>query len=268
MQQHEEPEDDEEAQFREQLRLAMEASKAETEASQRQPKFRGGASNTTTSKSTARELEASEPSSSSGTPTAWLSERAQMERERLARLKRMRGESVDEGPSTRTSEGSDARSGASGGGEPPRKRQAPEMRRDSSANNTRASSSRAGGGNQGELFWDGEVRQTKNKHVDAGKNGEDGKPVFGLTSAIGNVRLFLYSLVVSRPADLPLLCLAGWIILRNQNSLSPSSPPMPTKSPGSIRSLTRPRPSCSSHSQTRARGAERLSRRYCLIGSR
>ena len=39
------------------------------------------------------------------------------------------------------------------------------------------------------LFWDGEIRQTTNKHVERGKNGEDGNPVWRLSEIIGDVCL-------------------------------------------------------------------------------
>ncbi|THH13363.1 hypothetical protein EW146_g6842 [Bondarzewia mesenterica] len=37
-----------------------------------------------------------------------------------------------------------------------------------------------------DVFWDGEVRQTANKHVEKEKNGEDGKPVWRLSEIIGD----------------------------------------------------------------------------------
>lgn len=116
-----------------------------------------------------------------------------MEKERLARLKRLRGDSVDDGM------------GGGGGGkpEPPKKRKTPETRevRGGATQSNASSSSRGRNAPKGtvtqeeEVFWDGEVRQTRNKHVDQGKNGEDGKPVFGLTSIIGDVNCFVSNFV-------------------------------------------------------------------------
>ena len=40
---------------------------------------------------------------------------------------------------------------------------------------------------EGEVFWDGELRQNANMHVGPRRNGEDGKPVFRLTDMIGGV---------------------------------------------------------------------------------
>jgi len=45
---------------------------------------------------------------------------------------------------------------------------------------------------EGEMFWDGELRQTANMHVDPGRNGEDGKPVFRLSEIIGDVRYVVH----------------------------------------------------------------------------
>lgn len=96
-----------------------------------------------------------------------------------------------------------------GGGnkpEPPKKRKTPETRgvRTGVTNpSSNASSSRSGNSSkgtvtgEGEMFWDGEVRQTRNKHVDKGKNGEDGKPVFGLTDVIGDVKSIILLLLCS-----------------------------------------------------------------------
>ena len=47
------------------------------------------------------------------------------------------------------------------------------------------------------LFWDGEIRQTANKHVERGKNGEDGKPVWRLSEIIGDVCLLSQSHLLS-----------------------------------------------------------------------
>lgn len=135
-----------------------------------------------------------------------------MEKERLARLKRLRGESMDD---------------EMGGGskpEPPKKRKTPETRGAGTGvtnPSSRASSSRSGKASkgtlmgEGEMFWDGEVRQTRNKHVDKGKNGENGKPVFGLTDIIGDVKSLSFSFPASR---FPLRLLTPTTLHRPQKS--------------------------------------------------
>lgn len=104
-----------------------------------------------------------------------------MEKERLARLKRLRGESMDD----------EMGGGGRSKPEPPKKRKTPETRGtatgNSDASSLRGNASKGTLTGEGEMFWDGKVRQTRNKHVDKGKNGEDGKPVFGLTDIIGDV---------------------------------------------------------------------------------
>jgi tyrosyl-DNA phosphodiesterase-1 len=50
-----------------------------------------------------------------------------------------------------------------------------------------------------EVFWDGELRQTANAHVELGRNGEDGRPIFRLSQIIGDVSLLFYSTYVRRP---------------------------------------------------------------------
>jgi tyrosyl-DNA phosphodiesterase-1 len=49
-----------------------------------------------------------------------------------------------------------------------------------------------------EVFWDGELRQTANAHVELGRNGEDGRPIFRLSQIIGDVSRFFYSTYVRR----------------------------------------------------------------------
>ena len=52
-----------------------------------------------------------------------------------------------------------------------------------------------------EVFWDGELRQTANAHVETGHNGDDGRPVFRLSQIIGDVSpVFLLS---SPPSPTP-----------------------------------------------------------------
>jgi tyrosyl-DNA phosphodiesterase-1 len=100
-------------------------------------------------------------------------ERAQLEQERLTRLKRLCGELHPQST------------------EPPSKRQA-LSREMSSASALEAGPSRRERGREivnedAEVFWDGELRQTANAHVEVGHNGEDGRQVFRLSQIIGDV---------------------------------------------------------------------------------
>jgi tyrosyl-DNA phosphodiesterase-1 len=101
----------------------------------------------------------------------FLTERAQLEQERLARLKRLRGDSSEDSHRTVP---------------PPPKRSTPSRTTNcASASQEEVVDDREEGE---EVFWDGELRQTANKHVDPKRNGEDGKPVFRLSQIIGDVR--------------------------------------------------------------------------------
>ncbi|OAX34687.1 phospholipase D/nuclease [Rhizopogon vinicolor AM-OR11-026] len=158
-------EDEGEDHFQSELQRAIEASRAES------------------SRSTIQSVQNSEPPSQSArsTPAAsFLSERAQMERERLERLKRVRGQEDDGG---RTST--------------PAKRQhifSSKVQADGRANNVAStSSSSVSSGSSAsatrhpiptseQLFWDGELRPTANKHS---VPREDGKPTFRLTEVLG-----------------------------------------------------------------------------------
>lgn len=41
---------------------------------------------------------------------------------------------------------------------------------------------------EAEVFWDGELRQNANMHVETRRNGEDGKLIFRLSEMLGDVR--------------------------------------------------------------------------------
>jgi hypothetical protein len=123
----------------------------------------------------------SAPPSTITTPScsSFLMERAQLERERLTRLKRLRGD-----PHPQSTESSSKR---------------PTLSREMSSESAPASEagpSRRRGketvDEDVEVFWDGELRQTANAHVELGHNGEDGRPVFRLSQIIGDVSLFFY----------------------------------------------------------------------------
>lgn len=175
-------EDENEDHFQSELQRAIESSKAET------------------SRSTTQSVHASEPPSQSArsTPAAnFLSERAQMERERLERLKRVRGEDVDDGGRSLTTAKRQHTSSS-------------EVHADDRANTVASTpsysvsscsstSSRAANTARSliptseQLFWDGELRPTANRHSEP---RQDGKPTFRLTEVLGSVRWFycvLYS---------------------------------------------------------------------------
>ena len=133
-------------------------------------------------------------------PGGFLSERAQLERERLARQKRLRGDADDRNssrgptPSTSTST-ADSESDDDESGRPAAKRQHLATPRQSrilqqsgskrSANVINGSSKPGTSTNQPPMFWRGEIRQTANMHVDPKK---DTNPTFRLSEIIGEVR--------------------------------------------------------------------------------
>jgi hypothetical protein len=140
-------------------------------------------------------------------PNNFLSERAQLEKERLARQKRLRGDTSDRassrGPTPSTST-ADSESDNNDLGKPASKRQhltTPRQRRtlqqSKSKESTRVingtpkpSTSSNTSTNQPQMFWKGEIRQTANMHVDPQK---DAKPTFRLSDIIGEVRPFILS---------------------------------------------------------------------------
>lgn len=171
--------DDEERQFQKDLQRAIEASKVESQelhAVVPTPKTQ-----TTQNGGT--------PTSSSGL-TTFLSERAQLEKERLARLKRCRGESDDHENAGGQSQ------------QPPVKRLhlsslEPTDRRVKQLQSTPSTSSYSSSSSIhgkldskaplviNQLFWDGELRPTANKHS---QPREDGKATFRLSEVLGPVR--------------------------------------------------------------------------------
>ncbi|KAI0290274.1 tyrosyl-DNA phosphodiesterase-domain-containing protein [Multifurca ochricompacta] len=110
------------------------------------------------------------PAVTTHSSSTFLAERAQLERARLARLKRLRGDSDLDGT-----------------GKPPKRR--------TPSRSTSSSPGSYGDPNgkgkekvdqEAEIFWDGELRQTANMHAEPGRNGEDGTPVFRLSEIIGD----------------------------------------------------------------------------------
>jgi tyrosyl-DNA phosphodiesterase 1 len=113
------------------------------------------------------------PSSSTAAHSisSFLGERAQLEQERLARVKRLRGEQSTGSPSKRRAQSREMGCAPGSQAGPSRKgEEAPDE--------------------EAEVFWDGELRQTANKHVKPGHNGENGRPVFRLSQIIGDVSPF------------------------------------------------------------------------------
>jgi hypothetical protein len=167
--------DDEEARFQADLARAIAASKenaspatsiASLSSDQNQTDGVGNASTSASAVVT---------TAHSSTSSSFLAERAQLEQQRLARLKRSRGETdshVTGPPSKRQSSSSRELSGtpASESGQSRREKERVDE--------------------EAEVFWDGELRQTANMHVSPGHNGTNGKAVFRLSEIIGDVRLF------------------------------------------------------------------------------
>ena len=138
-------------------------------------------------------------------PNVFLSERAQLERERLARQKRLRGDTIDRNssrgptPSTSTADSEDYESDDNDLRKPAAKRQhlatprqGRTLQRSKSNQSTniingssKPSASSSATTNQPQMFWRGEIRQTANMHVDPKK---DTKPTFRLSEIIGEVR--------------------------------------------------------------------------------
>lgn len=150
--QRQDEDEDSEDQFQAELQRAIEASKAASQPpSQPEPV----------------------PVAAQPAATVFLSERAQLEKARLERQKRLRGD-IDEEVKE------DVR---------PAKRQQLSSSRGTRFNNASnspiAGPSKAASSGE-EIFWDGEVRQTGNIYADAKK---DTKPNFRLTDIIGDVSI-------------------------------------------------------------------------------
>jgi tyrosyl-DNA phosphodiesterase 1 len=123
-------------------------------------------------------VDATKPNHATSSQSAFLSERAQLERDRLNRQKRLRGDDNDMKED-----------------EPHSKRQqlSPSNRirnkADTFVSNSPTppvptGSSSSDPDTSAKLFWDGEIRQTGNKYADSRK---DSKPTFRLTDIIGDV---------------------------------------------------------------------------------
>ncbi|KAI0262793.1 tyrosyl-DNA phosphodiesterase-domain-containing protein [Gloeopeniophorella convolvens] len=118
--------------------------------------------------------------------SSFLSERAQLEQARLARLKRLRDDSEQQ-----KSE------------EPLRKRQTPSTASSRASSRTTASEKGKGKAREeADIFWDGELRQTANKHVEPRRNGEDGTPIFRLSEIIGDTSQIELAIISSYALEL------------------------------------------------------------------
>lgn len=163
---------DEEARFQAELQRAIEASKTEVAASSKRATTNQG------------------PSSNANGP-AVLTGRAQMEQERLERIKRRKREAgLDDDDEEKTT------------AEPPAKRQhissSSGVRTNSksypvpsSSNSSRAPTTQNTPTSE-QMFWDGEMRQTANMHANPRK---DGKPTIKLTEIFGKVDITHFDLL-------------------------------------------------------------------------
>ncbi|KAG2102625.1 tyrosyl-DNA phosphodiesterase-domain-containing protein [Suillus cothurnatus] len=128
---------------------------------------------------------------------SFLSERAQMEKERLERLKRVRGQDLDDGsrisptakrqhiPSSEMhSNGRANIASASSSSVPP----------DSSASSRTASTAVNPIPTSEQLFWNGELRPTANKHS---QPRQDGKSTFRLTEVLGSKSDISFAIIAS-----------------------------------------------------------------------
>ena len=124
------------------------------------------------------------PAAAAQSGSTFLTERAQLEQERLARLKRLRGDSEDPHRAVPPPQKRPTTNGA------PASQGSPRRKEKEAADNSETG--------EAEVFWDGELRQTANKHVEPRRNGEDGKLVFRLSQIIGDVRFAFSHFLVSR----------------------------------------------------------------------
>lgn len=165
-----EDDDDEEAAYQEQLRQALEASKAVTS---REPS----------------QISDALPAQSAGpgpSTSVFLSERAQLEKERIERQKRLRKDvEVQKADEDDDDEEEDE--------EPSAKRQRLSSSSRVRANGQPSASTSASTSNNGppttndpmdQLFWNGECRPTANQHAFP---RADGKPTFRLREVLGHV---------------------------------------------------------------------------------
>lgn len=195
--------DHEEANFQAELQRALEASKIESriQAPRQHP--------------TAAATSSAEPQSNQSAANGFLSERAQMEKERRERQKRMRKEAgLDDDDNDQQAGGRSA------------KRQHLSSSSGVRTNNGRPSPGSSSPQNAGsskaavhvptieQVFWDGEFRQTATRYAEPRK---DGRPTFRLTEILGEV---IYKISLNRDSSgmAPYLC----VLCRNRTLRLPS----------------------------------------------
>ena len=163
---------DEDARFQAEIEQAIAASKAESSRHSSQ-----------TSTAPAVKPSDSGPVTVIG-GSAFLSERAQLEKERRERQKRLRPEAVLDG-------GGEISDDDIGAREPPAKRQHLSSSSSARANNSSTrptpTSSTSNIPTIDRVFWDGEFRQTATQHAEPRK---DGRPTFRITEVLGQVSVY------------------------------------------------------------------------------
>ncbi|KIK15083.1 hypothetical protein PISMIDRAFT_336014 [Pisolithus microcarpus 441] len=163
-----------ELQFQQDLRRAMEASSSESNTPA--PSSNGSGSSQLKSNATTPSVDTQ--TDATAPPNSFLSERAQLERERLARLKRARREEEqDELSSLPTKSSSKASS-------PVNNQNATTTAKPVVSTNPVID----------QLFWDGELRPTANLHS---MPRQDGKPTFRLTEVLGPKSQITFAIISS-----------------------------------------------------------------------
>ncbi|KAL1748877.1 tyrosyl-DNA phosphodiesterase-domain-containing protein [Schizophyllum fasciatum] len=170
-------EPDEEAKFQQEMQRAIEASKADS-ASRKPDSLAASTSQTPEPPASAMKDLHIEPAPAR---PAWLSERAKLEEERIARQKKRRR---DQGQK------SDDEDSSSSVHEPIAKRQRPTPPTQPAPSPSMASSE--------ELFWEGAYRPIATKHCMPRK---DGKPTFKLTQVIGDKSQLAFAILSSYALD-------------------------------------------------------------------
>lgn len=185
-----------ELQFQQDLQRAIEASRSES-STPGQPSNVSG-SNQAKVNATAPSLQTQTGTSTSAPPSSFLTDRAQLERERLARLKRLRSEeNKDSSPNkrqnlltsqTRTDERIHT----------PTTSSASSSKASIAVNNQDATTNVKPVVNTNpvidQLFWDGELRPTANLHS---MPRQDGKPTFRLTEVLGPKSQITFAIISS-----------------------------------------------------------------------
>ncbi|KAI6134297.1 tyrosyl-DNA phosphodiesterase-domain-containing protein [Pisolithus croceorrhizus] len=186
-----------ELQFQQDLRHAIEVSSSESNTPGISSK--GSCSGRLKSNATTPSLETQ--TNTTAPPNSFLTERAQLERERLDRLKRQRGEeNQDEmsSSSTKRQNLSTLRSHTDERTPTPSTSSASSSKASSSVNNQKATAVAKPAVSTNpvvdQLFWDGELRPTANLHS---MPRQDGKPTFRLTEVLGPKSQITFAIISS-----------------------------------------------------------------------